>query len=384
MRGRAALLVVLAALASGCREPDSFQPPELRPALGGGHWRLTYSTDDDRAPAWSPAGDSIYYVNAGLRSRFTPRGIGILVGVPIFGGAAGALVPEQVQALQTRWFSAPTVASDGKLAFVEVARVNPTPLCEGRLACTFGDTVAPIPPLANLSLRIRDPRAAIPLPIDPALSMAVEGRALVDDGPPLRFDVRWHPFQTVFESERAPVFRPSWDPDGSRVVMSDGLRLLLWSPGGAGGTPIPGTQDGVLVAWSPGGEWIAFEQLERADSSVQTCDYNTGFGTACESHRVVYSIGRRTIRLIRPDGTDLRVLTEGEEPAWSPDGTALYVSRDDGIWRVPVSGDGPEERIPHTEGGQQPAVSPDGSLLAFIRETSPDNHNRDVWIVRLP
>lgn len=371
--------LALAALAGGCREPDSFQPPELRPALDGAYWRLTYSANDDRAPAWSAGGDSLYYVNADFHTRFHARGIGVLLAVPTAGGAAAALVPDQLQSARTLWFSAPALAPDGRIALIEVARTNFPPVCSGTLACPLGDTSAAPPPLSELALRVRNPGAA-PLTPEPDLVLQMEGRRFLGFGPPVGYETRWHPFQTVFEEERKPFFRPSWDPDGSRLVLSDGLRLLLWSPGAGAATPIPATEDGVMAAWSPDGHWIAFEHLERMDSTAQTCSYTSG-STVCNEHRIVYEIGRRTVRLIRPDGSDLRELTDGEDPAWTPDGGALYVAREDAIWRVPLDG-GPGERIPHSEGGRHPAASPDGTLLAFVREASADN--RDVWVVRLP
>ncbi|HEX7091519.1 MAG TPA: hypothetical protein VF192_15370, partial [Longimicrobiales bacterium] len=54
--GLAALLAALALLA--CREVGPFESMH-RPPPGDPPWRLTFNPGDDRAPAWSPAGDSV-------------------------------------------------------------------------------------------------------------------------------------------------------------------------------------------------------------------------------------------------------------------------------------------------------------------------------------
>ena len=83
---------------------------------------------------------------------------------------------------------------------------------------------------------------------------------------------------------------------------------------------------------------------------------------------------------MRTDGTEARRLTDGTQPAWTPDGAALYFVRDGQIWRVLATGGEPVP-VPGTVGGVDPAVSPDGTELAFARRAQGEPH--DVWILSL-
>jgi Tol biopolymer transport system component len=90
--------------------------------------------------------------------------------------------------------------------------------------------------------------------------------------------------------------------------------------------------------------------------------------------------GRHVISIVQPDGSGLTELGEGDEPAWSPDGSTIYFRHADQIWRMAADGSGTEP-IPGTDGGREPAVSPDGALLAFARESRFGDY--DIWVTRL-
>ena len=92
---------------------------------------------------------------------------------------------------------------------------------------------------------------------------------------------------------------------------------------------------------------------------------------------------------IQPNGRGLRGLpgTEGDsEPAWSPDGRMLAVTRADGIWLRAADGSHARRltrRHPQGYDGQ-PAWSPDGKQIVFDRGTpksASGGLQRGLWIV---
>ena len=104
---------------------------------------------------------------------------------------------------------------------------------------------------------------------------------------------------------------PSWSPDGKQLVFqNNGLWIADVTSGVVSSLPTPTTMENrwrVKPAWSPDGEWIAF---------------NNENGTLGD------------IYLIKPDGTDLRRLTNTGDIsrdgnlAWSPDSKAIAISAD--------------------------------------------------------
>ncbi|MFQ6014760.1 MAG: hypothetical protein ACE5NP_04895 [Anaerolineae bacterium] len=79
------------------------------------------------------------------------------------------------------------------------------------------------------------------------------------------------------------------------------------------------------------------------------------------------------IYIINADGTGLRRLTDGLDPAWSPDGTRVAFAR----WREPrgiyvIDADGQNERAVYiTQEGKSPSWSPDGNRLVFTHLAFP-------------
>ena len=82
---------------------------------------------------------------------------------------------------------------------------------------------------------------------------------------------------------------------------------------------------------------------------------------------------------VKPDGSALRQLTAGGEPAWSPDGRTIVLSRSGDIWRMRADG-GLQRRLTRTEANElEPSFSPDGRWVLF---SSDRTGNKDVFKMR--
>jgi TolB protein len=224
----------------------------------------------------------------------------------------------------------------------------------------------------------------------------------LDGGPEVRVPIAFdgvrendiriaHPFQRQYARDRAEGFRPSWSPDGSRIVYSDGLRLLILNFASGVVDTIPGTSDAVWPAWSPTGNVIAYTRLQRSGSHNATCNcYATGrVGPVLMLNRTIYHDGNDrvgTLMLINPDGSNPRELGIGEAPAWSPDGNTLVFQRGGQLFRSAANGANATP-IPNTDYSYEPAISPNGRFLAFTRD--PGQRDRlsntiipnDIWVV---
>jgi len=387
--GTLVLLVSLAAAAvAGCHgDVEPFLADDRNPDLEGFTLRLTYNPGDDRTPAWSPNGDSVHYAATGF-DVFADESV-VLVGLPKDGGAAGLITTNvQVPGTSERWLTAPQISPSGEqLAYAEVGPAWPA-VCPGmEIRCDPVQDDPSLPRLREVILRVRRLDATGSVENDPSLAIQIQGVDYDFDifSSPKFHVVHDYPFHQLFDDEGVAVFRPSWSPDGERLVFSDGLVLRVWRVGDADAQAIPNTDEGVSPAWSPDGQWIAFTRLERADSSSATCGYWQDPplippGPSCVTRITNYDQGPRLLNLIRPDGSDLRVLGDGEEPAWSSDGGTLLFRRSNRIWRSAPDGSGAEP-LSFTENGHEPTISPEGQYLAFAVHSERGDH--DIWVISL-
>src|SRR5690606_8517524 len=376
--------VLLTAACAACAEPPAaFEPVDRPQDPVVSPWRLTFNPGDDHTPVWAVGGDSIIYVAQGFEPGMTSPGV-LVVQPKERGVALPLLTSIQHPSAPQRWLTAPAPSPDGqRLAFVELQEVILAEPCSGTWICDSADTVGSVATLLGADVRVRSLDATGPLANDPLLRLNL----------PARYDL-WHepgsglmwtrlevlPYQELFRDEDAPIFRPGWSPDGRRIVTSDGVSLRIWDVASGVSSPIPGTEDGVLAAWSPDGEWIAFVKPERTDTIRFRCTCMTGFGPIAVQDRLVYRTGRRMIAIIRPDGTGYAELVEGTEPAWLPDSRGICFQNADRLWVVSIDGGSPIE-IPNTMGGREPAVSPDGRYVVFSRRAPAGD--RDVWIAEM-
>ena len=117
--------------------------------------------------------------------------------------------------------------------------------------------------------------------------------------------------------------------------------------------------DDLNPCWSPDGTRIAFQ-----------------------SQRNLASVGKSQIFTMRPDGTDLRLITQeqGIQPSWSPDGTRIvYVRSGIGIWIINADG---TNKYKLTDGYDvNPAWSSDGTKIAFVSMRGGNMDSPSVWWV---
>jgi len=139
-------------------------------------------------------------------------------------------------------------------------------------------------------------------------------------------------------------------PDGTNMVLS--LQGGLWIMPASGGTATkitPWDVESTQPAWSPDGQWIAFQ------------NYSTDANYA--------------IWVVKSDGSQLHALTSGpfddREPSWYPDSSKVIFSSDRSndkqykIWSVTLGGT-LQQLTTGTGAESNPVVSPDGTKIAFV------------------
>lgn len=372
---------------SSCRDATRPLPVANRPGTQGGLIRITFSSDQDHAPAWSPGGDSVYYVTRG--SIPFPEQDGLLMAASVESGESRALMPsiQQEEGPIVRGAD-PVPSPDGSaLAFVELWTVVAPIICfpASRIYICDPDVEPTSPRIGAIFLRIRDRDAPARVSDVGRVRIEITGPDLDPDivNGVKTFEQRYFPFQAEFHEQVRTPFGPSWSPDGERLVVSDGLRLLVWDPSSAGPEPLMGGGGGQRPRWSPDGSRVAFTREVRVDSIPQACDHRTTLESdflPCAQVRWMYPDVQRSVAVVPAEGGEPLVLWTGEDPAWHPDGRRLVFSGDSGLLVGSLDG-GPPVPIPGTEGGREPAVSPGGDRIAFARRVGVSH---DIWVVPFP
>lgn len=367
----------LLAVVVGCRDGVTPFSADDRPVIGTEEVRqITFSRADDQAPRWSVNGDSVYYTTEA--APVTPRVSWVLKAIPADGGVA-APVTIGFEAISG---AAVAVSPGGSAAYAVPRMRSPFPLCAGTQECPLGRPDV-LPHLLGVSIAAR--RFDAGAGGQTTLSTRIKHDAVgFGGGVPLPIEVTVDPFQWLLAETRGIIYRPSWSPDGNRITFADGKQLHVWTPQEDRRVAIGGVEDAAYAAWSPDGQWIAYTRLVAGPLVEPSCRFVEGpedaLVTNCTVRYSYRSLRGTTVALVKPDGSDSRDLGVGLAPTWAPDGSAVYVSRPDGIWRLPLSGGG-AARLEGTQGCTEPAISPDGTRLAA--SCARDGTDYDIWVFRI-
>ena len=207
------------------------------------------------------------------------------------------------------------------------------------------------------------------------------------------------------------AWNPRWMPDGRQVLFARRapdahgvLRsdLSLWTPEDGTVRRLTRFADVIEADPAPGGGWGVGVRNRYGTSELVTVDLVQGqtkpipvTGGGADAWRVwshprlspdgrtiaslVHFGGRWRLATLPSDGGEIREVslpgTPAGEPAWSPDGSRLYVAADrEGIWNVESAnarGDEGSELLTRVTGGAlAPAPSPDGKALFFLEITA--------------
>jgi len=155
---------------------------------------------------------------------------------------------------------------------------------------------------------------------------------------------------------------PAWSPDGSMIAFAaadepQGRAVYTIHPDGSDLQVLAHDEAVVDIAWSPDGTSIVYSGVPVGES-----------------------IFFADLWLASLDGSVPKRLTQtadiGErEPAWTPDGSLIAFTADDGIREMPSEGGTSQIVVPWAPGDgaapASPAWSPDGAYLTFVFDATP-------------
>jgi hypothetical protein len=191
--------------------------------------------------------------------------------------------------------------------------------------------------------------------------------------------------------------QPAWSPDGSRIAFirnfstETGRRNHLMVMNADGRSPKDLDPNGAAIdadpTWSPDGTRIAFARgtLDVTPRSTTTHSPIPP-ATPATSQLFVLSVPMADSDPVPPAVSLLSGNDVDRQPAWSPDGTRIAFTRENGassqIFIFTLKGGSGSNPAPILTGGtstSQPAWSPDGTRLAFTRINA--NGWGEIWLM---
>lgn len=362
------MALALLALLAACRTADdSLAPakPEY-PVDAGGRRRLTFNPYADVGPRWTPDGAGISYVAESLPRPVVPW---LMAQVPAEGGTAVEELPAYrlqgaIEPLTLVRRPASDTAALGYLEYFLPCGCLPTLQPNVRAVAAVEVPLVGLQPALAALRQVRLPLVGLY-----QVTQTPTGNNV--------YHINMYPAFHRRRDTHANPFGPSWAPDGTRLALSDGDRLYLWTLATGALDTMPGVSDAAFPRWSPDGQWIAFTHYPRDSAVARSCSLQQGLGACFNDLHVFYSAAPE-VWIVHPDGRAPALVTGGEQPAWMPTSDALVVRRATGLVVVDLAG---VERTSLAVGdANEPAVSPDGRRIAFVSRNA---GSLDLWTVEL-
>jgi Tol biopolymer transport system component len=157
---------------------------------------------------------------------------------------------------------------------------------------------------------------------------------------------------------------PIWSPAGDKILFTKNGDLYVMDPDGAGRVKLAEGRTSINeYRWSPDGQMIAY-----ADLRLGADDFSIDLW-------VMQVDGNRKVKLVE----------QGDQPSWSPDGRIVYRSRPPASDRLSpthlrvVNADGRRDVRLTTRAGYEPVWSPDGGKIAFVGFAA--DFTSDIYVI---